>query len=435
MEADSLLQQGIAALRDEKDAVKGRELLLQALRLNPELDQGWLWLSRTIQDPVKKRQCVERALSINPANSTARAYLEKLTAPVTLGADDEARIAGWLEQADACVKADDIPSAVQHWARVLELVPDHKVALPSAVRHLSRLKYIDDARQLVWTALQRGTRDPSVYLTAIEIARYQKNSDEVERLRADLVLLPDIDDKLVVETIDHFIRAEQKEQALALLDKAVQFHPRSQLVLLKRAELAQELGRQREALEDYERAAQLGASTKVGREADARLLAFAPRLTDRERGSVLLAMREALGIGAFFLIMGWQDAQLNLAQMGATRWGGVGMALVGGYLLITATSSPQQRPLAHWLGGQVPPSAEEDTEGNAFEDVDQDVPEHTQLPIISPSGRYMLGAVGVVLLVLAFMLVFSASLNLIRDPNPEPFRILTWQDVINAGGE
>ncbi len=77
-------------------------------------------------------------------------------------------------------------------------------------------------------------------------------------------------------------------------------------------------------------------------------------MTDRERGSILLALREALGFGALFLLLGWQDAGLNLANMGASRWIGVGLAILGGYFVVTALSSPQQQPLAGWLGGDVP---------------------------------------------------------------------------------
>jgi tetratricopeptide (TPR) repeat protein len=434
MDAETLLRQGIAALRDEKDVARGHDLLLQALRQNPQLDEGWLWLSRTIGDPAKKRQCLERALAINPDNAAARAYLQKLTAAAVAPVPpaDDSRMEAWLSQAEACVKAEDIPGAVQHWAKVLDVIPDHPVALPAAVRQLTRLKYMDDARQLVWTAMQRGTRDPAVYLTAIEIAKYQKDADEVDRLRGELVRLPDVDDKLAVEAIEHFIRAEKKAQALELLNQAIERHPRSQLLLLKRANLSQDMGRKLEALDDFERAAQLGAGTKMGKEADSRLLAFAPRLTDRERGSVLLALREALGVGMLYLFMGWQDAGLNLAQMGAARWGGVGLALVGGYLLVTATSSPQQQPIARWMGGEVPPPPEP---LDPLEADEHELPEETRLPMISPIFRVLIGVAGGLLLLMAFALVFSMSLGLLRSPNPEPLHILTWDEVVNAGGQ
>ena len=136
---------------------------------------------------------------------------------------------------------------------------------------------------------------------------------------------------------------------------------------------------------------------------------FTPVVTDRERGSVGLALREAVGFGVIFVLLGWQDAGLDLLRLGPQRWLGVGLALVGGYLLVTGLSAPQQKPLAAWLGGKVP-APQPAAEGAAVMD------DPTDLPMIPGVLRALLALVGLIVLAGAFMLVFSMSIGLLRNP-------------------
>jgi hypothetical protein len=138
---------------------------------------------------------------------------------------------------------------------------------------------------------------------------------------------------------------------------------------------------------------------------------FTPVITDRERGSVGLAVREAVGFGVIFVLLGWQDAGLDLMRLGAQRWVGVGLSILGGYLLVTGLSSPQQKPLASWLGGKVPPPEKVTDDENAAP---------TSLPILPGVLRAGFALVGGAVLVGAFLLVFSTSIGLLRHPTP-PF--------------
>jgi hypothetical protein len=135
-------------------------------------------------------------------------------------------------------------------------------------------------------------------------------------------------------------------------------------------------------------------------------------LTDRERGSVALAGREAAGFGLIFVFLAWQDAGLNLLQLGVMRWLGVLLGIVGGYLVVTATSSPQQQPIAGWLGGVIPDKRKykksEDNEGL--------IEELSEIPMIPPATRLILGVAGAALLVIAAMLVLSVATRLLLDP-------------------
>src|SRR5512132_1311729 len=76
-----------AALRDEAaralrtgDRARARDLLGQAIRLNPADDQNWLWLSGAVETVDERRRCLERALEINPRNQAARRGLALLAA-------------------------------------------------------------------------------------------------------------------------------------------------------------------------------------------------------------------------------------------------------------------------------------------------------------------------------------------------------------------
>ncbi len=316
--------------------------------------------------------------------------------------------------------------------RVLEVEPDHTEALENAVRHLSRLKYIDDARELVWNAINNGTQHPSVYLTAIDIARHQGNPTEADDLRMKLASLPAADETLVTTLVDHFLERQQDVQALHVLQNAVEAHPKSQKLLLRLADLTHNMGKNQEALVLYEQAARLGTRTKEGKVADQKLLTFAPSLTDQERGSTLLAVREAFGFGVVALLMAWQDAGLDLARLGLSRWLGVLVSIVGGYLIVTATSSTQQQPLATWLGGVVPEPPEQPK--NDFEAATL-MPEHiTQLPAITLPVRFLLGSLGLVLVALAVWLVFGTAIGLLTNPNPPDFYVPSCAEVFEGSG-
>ncbi len=564
MDAKTLFQEGVVAIRDQKDTAKGRDLLMQSLKIEPKNEMAWLWLSRTMPEPQKKIQCLERALKLNPNNEQTKAMISKLASdtvshnngtsmptpsfkpsqqpsnPATsktdtsdwnslristnemqavgsnmkpqitadmedmgltpdLGAvlsvtstnemkiaakratdevefadasgsttstgirdlraiygEDEAKptvntkpqklsltaaqttqIKNYLAQADALLNKNKLEEAIEQWVRVLEIEIDNEAALGNAVRYLSRLKYIDDARELVWNALDSGTTHPSIYLTAIDIAKYQKKDGEADELRLKLVQLPEAGEKTVMSIVEYFVEHDP-QKALEALDLAIPSYPKSQKITFRRAQLAEEMGLRKEAATYYEEAAQLGTRSKEGQLADKKLTEFMPHMTDKERGSIGLALREALGVGFLYLLMGFQDAGLNLMQLGVSRIGGIVMSIVGAYLLVTATSSPQQKPIATWFGGLVPvkapkPKAEKEDVVKAI--MGEPEEEATQLPIIPTTIRFVIGIAGAVLLVAAFVLVFSAALALLRNGQSKPFYVPTIEELIkNAQG-
>jgi tetratricopeptide (TPR) repeat protein len=209
------------------------------------------------------------------------------------------------------------------------------------------------------------------------------------------------------------IATSQFDIARKVLIRALQLYPEDQKLLIMMGDLQQEMGFTEQAVLYYNRAARVDTSTPEGKEADKKLLTFPPVLTDKERGSVHMAWREVGGIAFFYLLLAWQDAGLNLSRMDIAHWLGIGISVIGGYLLVSATSSAQQIPLASWLGGEKPERKPYDIEmrGGALH-------ESTQLPTIPRDARIMLGIAGGLLLMLAFWLVFGEAIQMLRDPIP-----------------
>ena len=83
------LQKGIrAARRGRKEPAK--RLLAQAIQGDPDNEEAWLWMSRVVDTPAEKAECLNRVLLLNPDNSWAAEQLAALQAPDAQPASAEA---------------------------------------------------------------------------------------------------------------------------------------------------------------------------------------------------------------------------------------------------------------------------------------------------------------------------------------------------------
>ncbi|MFN8371517.1 MAG: tetratricopeptide repeat protein [Anaerolineae bacterium] len=327
-----------------------------------------------------------------------------------LSLTERRRIDILLDKANKLLEAENTEDAIEQWVKVLQIQHDHEEAMRNSVRFLSKLGYMEDAKELVWRAINGGTDHPSVYLTAIEIAERENEKQLADELRGDVVRLPQANEGVVITIADYYMRIKQNHRAIEILKQSLESHPDSQKILIRLGDLYHEQDREREAALYYDRAAALGTGTKEGKAADKKMKNYVPIMTDKERGSLMMAWREAFGFGAAALLLAFQDAGLNLLRLGVGRWAGVGLAVFGGYLLVTATSSPQQQGLAKLFGGHVPSSGYDGEEHGGV------IQQETVLPIIPTPVRAVLGLVGGLMLVGAFALVFGTALGLLLHP-------------------
>lgn len=433
MDSQTLFKQGVAAIRDQNDMDSGRRLLSQALRLDPQNDKAWLWLSRTVNDPQKQLQCVERALKINPANQTAMQMKDRYTAALiaqdplvgeaaiqqrvtrkqkVYSPQEIARMELLMSKAERLQKSGDIDKAIDQWEEVLKIQPDHETAIANAVRYLVKGGFHDDAKDLIVRAIESGTEFPAIYLTAIDFAKRDQDHRRIDGLVEQFVALPTVSAEMIAKQVDYYRASGNFDEGLHVLDIALERHPNDAELLLRAGKIYDEMGRMREAARFYNQAAHAGG--KAAKEADKLMADYSPVITDRERGSIALAWREAVGFALVLFMMGFLDAGLNFAGMGS-RWLGILIGLAGGYLLITATSSPQQRGLAGLLGGTIPEKLKHGDEadfharGRAHEDP-------SDLPMLPVAVRVVFGVLGIALLVGAFAMVFSTALNLLGNP-------------------
>lgn len=79
MRADQLYREGVAAIR-AGDRVSAKAKLTEAVRLDPKLEQAWLWLSAAVDTDDERVTCLQNVLTLNPDSEAARRGLEKLGA-------------------------------------------------------------------------------------------------------------------------------------------------------------------------------------------------------------------------------------------------------------------------------------------------------------------------------------------------------------------
>ena len=77
---DPKLEQAVQAIKSG-DKSAGLVLLAQVIRADPNNEFAWIWMATAQDDPVKKKQSLERVLRINPANERVRRALSTMFPP------------------------------------------------------------------------------------------------------------------------------------------------------------------------------------------------------------------------------------------------------------------------------------------------------------------------------------------------------------------
>ncbi|HML24397.1 MAG TPA: tetratricopeptide repeat protein, partial [Aggregatilinea sp.] len=271
-DAQTLIREGVAAIRERQDRTAGRELLVRALKLDPRSDMAWLWLAHTTDDLRQQATYAERALTINPNNAYARDLRDRLlvlqnpSAPASgvirplnagttaLAPAQEAQIQALLDEAEVRQASGAVEDAVARWEEVLEIQPDNEIAIRSAIGHLWRLGNPDDAKELIGRALLSGTNTPSIYLTALDIAEREGDEDGAARLRSRIAVLPDMEEQALAALVNRYSQNAQPERAAAFLEQALAVHTTYQPLMVRLGDLYSSLGHVDDARRWYEQA-------------------------------------------------------------------------------------------------------------------------------------------------------------------------------------
>jgi tetratricopeptide (TPR) repeat protein len=439
MDAQQYYIRGIAAVK-KNDMVGGRKLLLQSLKLNKNNDKAWIWVAKTLAEPDKKLQCADRALAINPQNTDAlklqqamNTHLKHLanSKPKNSKADLQ-KIKMLFQEAETLVKTNRRPEAVDKWVMVLDIQSDHEEAMKNAIDYFMERKMIDEVEMLLYNAIDHGTENATLLLSARDLAEQRKDVHRMDTLNEKIASTEWVTSKQILKMANGYVKHELLDNGIRILQSGLISRPDDPTLLNRIAEIHEMTGKENLALQYYEKVANQNVRSKLAKDADKRLSQAVPVMTDRERSSTWLAWREVWGVFLLFFLFAFQDSGLSFLKMGANRWMGVLLSLVGGYLVITATSSPQQTPLAKILGGRLPKDNPKSPirKLNPFAsiwtligiEIDEEsyyvgpIHEPSKLPIIPSWIRIVFGVSGCVMLIFAFYLVLPTALGLLARP-------------------
>lgn len=77
LDAQALLKRGVAAAHAGHVEL-ARFYLAKAIKLNPDNEHSWFWLSSVVDEPEQVRYCLKQVLAINPDNERAHKLLTNL---------------------------------------------------------------------------------------------------------------------------------------------------------------------------------------------------------------------------------------------------------------------------------------------------------------------------------------------------------------------
>lgn len=135
--ADALLKAGTAALR-AGDRTQARTLLMRAVRADPRNEQAWLYLAGALSDSGQRRDCLERVLQLNPANTTARRGLEALAKQATAGAAQGTRSGGQEPRPPAPQSAPPLASQQPAAPQLTQPLASQQPAAPQLTQPLAQ---------------------------------------------------------------------------------------------------------------------------------------------------------------------------------------------------------------------------------------------------------------------------------------------------------
>lgn len=167
-QARELRQKGIeAAKAGRKD--EARQLLQQAIRLEPQNEAAWLWLASVARDARERAFCLQQILEINPHNETAKRALEGLMS--TLPPETEAPQSIGLKK---------LPGAPKFRTTADLMTQSPGVPLPST-------EDIATAQKRAESIISLATQPPSSDIKYVHKTKRRAGEGDIVRLRLTIM--------------------------------------------------------------------------------------------------------------------------------------------------------------------------------------------------------------------------------------------------------
>ncbi|MFC1959927.1 tetratricopeptide repeat protein [Chloroflexota bacterium] len=317
--------------------------------------------------------------------------------------------------------------ALAIYRKILLVEADQEEATAQAVLVLARQGRFDTARKVLERSIQAGNQDAGAYVSVAEL-HLRSSTGDWGAFLAVLPMLPTVQPAHLLRGAWLYRQQGCLKECLDMLHAAERLAPTDQAVLMELAGVYQEIHHDQRAITYWQRVIDQDARSPLGQAAAEDLLELKPHIPRRIQSSSLFALREVAGVALVFFLLAMLDAGGSVTAMALTGWLGVGLSILGGYLLVTATSSPGQRIFAPFL---VQPVAELPSTDSR----DAYLPDMTaaeQLAVLPGDWRIVLGVVGLVLVVIAGVLVVPHSLLVTHETmqtlqqGDVPFYVQDW---------
>jgi tetratricopeptide (TPR) repeat protein len=297
MDSADLLRQAVQAARSGRE-LTARDLFQDVVRLDPNNELAWMWLSGLL-DPLEDRiEACERVLSINPGNQRIRTYRDKL-----------------LQEQDT-----------------------------ERQKELSRL---DGDVQQVRQYIEKGQRDEALLLLQ-NITRDNRDHKEAWLLFADLSV--SIDDK--VRAYETVLQIDPSDVVARENYKQYKYFQRNPLEL---AAYYEEEGKLDQALELYN---VLAAGAGQGAEFE-RIYKNIVRLEDarieniRHIRPAFTIFRLSVGLPLLYILEVFVQEGLNpIRHPAPDLWIGMPLVILGSFLLTVASIRSRHAIWQRWFGDQ-----------------------------------------------------------------------------------
>ncbi len=322
-ESYKLTIEGIAAIRAHRQ-LEAEALFTDALTLDPDNADAWLWRARAAPLAAERESCYAHVLRINPGSEEARATLRAAQYPDGARAFD-----ALIARARKHQQAGAHGAAFKVWREVLEFDPVNEEAV-CAVMALLEPRHPKQARALLVNTLKRNPHNATL---ALQYAAYL--ADAGDRERAARVL--DRVDPRGLHTADGLTKFGQMcltyhraDAALKAFETAVDLPDCGAEAYYALGTLYEQLDDTDRAVEAYRHVVEMAWGTAQADAAERRLRAISPYLPRRIADSWAFILREAGGWVIFVALLAIFDNGMHVVGMSTSGVMAIALSLLGG---------------------------------------------------------------------------------------------------------